>query len=106
PESRYVRAADVAAELRRYLDGEPVEARPLPWLERLRRWVRRQPLLAFLSGTIVVLSILLVSLVVTQAVQYVQSANAQQRDFEKQQWGLYAQSMALAHQHIRSEERR
>ncbi|TWU00354.1 Serine/threonine-protein kinase PknB [Botrimarina colliarenosi] len=46
PNKRYDTAADVAAEMRRYLAGEPVLARPLsPW-GRAGRWARRRPALA------------------------------------------------------------
>jgi len=40
---RYASAAELAAEMRRYLAGEPVDARPLsPW-GRAGRWARRRP---------------------------------------------------------------
>lgn len=46
PGSRYATAADVAAEMRRYLAGEPVNARPLSVWGRTGRWARRRPALA------------------------------------------------------------
>jgi WD40 repeat protein/tRNA A-37 threonylcarbamoyl transferase component Bud32 len=46
PARRYATAADLAADLRRYLDGKPIQARPVRAAERLWCWCRRNPLLA------------------------------------------------------------
>ncbi|MDR3637602.1 MAG: serine/threonine-protein kinase [Isosphaeraceae bacterium] len=57
PGRRYGSAADLADDLRRWLDGRPIAARPVSRLERTWRWCRRRPaiasLVAALSGTIV-----------------------------------------------------
>jgi len=45
-ERRYSSAADLAADLRRFLAGEPVEARAATWWWRLSRWIGRRPVLA------------------------------------------------------------
>jgi tetratricopeptide (TPR) repeat protein/tRNA A-37 threonylcarbamoyl transferase component Bud32 len=57
PERRYRSAADLAADLRRYLRGEPITARPATWFERGRAWCRRQPLIAALLTALVVVFI-------------------------------------------------
>jgi hypothetical protein len=49
PHNRYARAADLAADLHRFLAGEPVQARPLGRLGSALRWVRRRPLEAALA---------------------------------------------------------
>jgi eukaryotic-like serine/threonine-protein kinase len=46
PELRYATAGDLAADLRRYLDGEPIMARPLSVNRKIWRWARQQPGLA------------------------------------------------------------
>jgi eukaryotic-like serine/threonine-protein kinase len=43
---RYATAADLVADLRRFLAGEPILARPAGLLERTGKWVRRRPALA------------------------------------------------------------
>jgi eukaryotic-like serine/threonine-protein kinase len=46
PARRYAKVIDLALDLRRFLAGEPIEARPTPQLERLVKWARRHPGLA------------------------------------------------------------
>jgi tetratricopeptide (TPR) repeat protein len=55
PGKRYASALALAEDLRRFLDGEPITARPVGRGERLWRWCRRNPRLAVLSGTVVLL---------------------------------------------------
>src|SRR5262249_60325893 len=48
PGRRYQTAQDFADDLRRFLDGKPIKARPVGVFERLWRWCRRNPLAASL----------------------------------------------------------
>lgn len=50
PPRRFQTAADVADELRRYLNGEPILSRPLSRPARFWRWCRRNPIVSSLSG--------------------------------------------------------
>lgn len=58
PERRYRSAADLAADLQRFLRDEPISARPVSRTERWVRWCRRHPdkatLLAALAASLVV----------------------------------------------------
>jgi tetratricopeptide (TPR) repeat protein len=54
PERRYRTADELAADLRRWLTGEPIHARPVGRVARLSRWCRRQPVLAGLLVALVV----------------------------------------------------
>jgi hypothetical protein len=49
PGRRYPTAGELADDLRRWLEGKPVQARPAGALERLGRWARRNPKLAAAS---------------------------------------------------------
>ena len=50
PEARYASCHEFAADLRRFLNGEPILARPVTSLERFWRWCRRNPKIAFPSA--------------------------------------------------------
>ncbi|HZY88109.1 MAG TPA: serine/threonine-protein kinase [Gemmataceae bacterium] len=52
PVRRYATAADLAADLRRYLAGRPIQARPVGSAGRLWRWCRRNPLAAGLTAAV------------------------------------------------------
>jgi tetratricopeptide (TPR) repeat protein len=55
PARRYATAADLAEDLRCFLAGEPIRARPIGALERLGRWGRRNPAISTLAATTVVI---------------------------------------------------
>ncbi len=46
PPRRYATAADLADDLRRYLEGQPIRARRTGEFERMWKWSRRHPVLA------------------------------------------------------------
>src|SRR5579884_1257277 len=62
PGKRYADAQELAADLRRYLAGEPIHARPVSRGERVWRWCRRNPVVAGL-GTGFILALLLGTIV-------------------------------------------
>jgi hypothetical protein len=53
PRRRYSRAAELAEDLRRYLLGQVVAARPVGNWERAGKWIRRNPAVASLSAAAV-----------------------------------------------------
>ncbi len=54
PAHRFATAAELAAELRRWLAGVPILSRPISSGERLWRWCRRRPALAGLTAALIV----------------------------------------------------
>src|SRR5262249_42148260 len=69
PARRYVSAAPLGDDLRRYLNQEPVAARPVGKVERLGRWCRRKPAQAALSAALLVVTLLGAVGVVTQFIR-------------------------------------
>jgi serine/threonine protein kinase/WD40 repeat protein/Tfp pilus assembly protein PilF len=59
PADRYAVAETLAEDLRRFLADRPILARRSPAVERLRRWCRRNPMVATLSGAVAALLVVL-----------------------------------------------
>src|SRR6266511_2519715 len=61
PDKRYATAQELASDLARFLNSEPVHARPSTRAERVWRWCRRKPALA--SSLFVILILLLIVII-------------------------------------------
>jgi serine/threonine-protein kinase len=55
-EERYASCRDLADDLRRWLEGEPIRVRRAGWLERALKWVQRRPTQAALVATVLCLA--------------------------------------------------
>jgi len=73
PGHRYQTAAELADDLRRFLDDLPIRARPLTPFERLWRWSRRNPVVASLSG---IAALLLATVALVSAIGYLRTTEA------------------------------
>lgn len=69
PSGRYASAGELAADLRRYLTGEPTEARPLSAPRRFARVAKRNPGVTALLATVGVLLLTLTSVSTVAAVR-------------------------------------
>ncbi len=54
PHERYPTAAELAADLERFLQGAPIRARRPAWHEKTWRWCRRKPAVATLAASLLV----------------------------------------------------
>lgn len=59
PADRYQTAAEMAADLRRFLEDKPIQARRAGWAERTWRWCRRNPRVAALLGSVATLLVVI-----------------------------------------------
>src|SRR5262249_6098227 len=100
PARRYATAADLAADLGRFLAGEPIRARPVGAWERGVKLVRRRPVAAALAAASVLLVCSLLTLGWVAAVY-----QSQRAAFERQR-GEEAERLATLRAEIQASLRR
>ena len=99
PSSRYTDAFALAKDFSRFLDEEPVLARPVTSLDRLSRWVQRNPIVA---GALTSAALFLVVALAGTAFGLVRSNQALKRE----QAALVVESDALKNEKIASADAR
>jgi WD40 repeat protein/serine/threonine protein kinase len=96
PAGRYSTAQELADELGRFLQHEPIEARPAGQLEKAWRWCRRKPAIASLSAATVLL-LLAVAIGSPIALVRIQQAREQSEQAREQSEQMsYDSDMRLA----------
>jgi hypothetical protein len=85
PQERYRSCGELASELRRWLDGEPIRARRLGLGERFVRWCRREPLTMVAVGVTALAMLLAGVLPVIMAVRLVRTIDDER---EAEAWSL------------------
>jgi WD40 repeat protein/tRNA A-37 threonylcarbamoyl transferase component Bud32 len=102
PDRRYGTTAELAAELRRFLAGESIQARPVSTGGRVVRWSRRRPAVATLLALIIVVAAVGFGLVTWQWRQTVEERNrtaaALDRAEQARQEEAFQRSLAQEHQ--------
>jgi serine/threonine protein kinase len=105
PVDRYITAGDMAADLRRFLRGEPTLARPLTSSQRLVRWVRRKP---WAAALLVVVALSLVTIGAMAGVYTAQLRGAL-RESESSRQAMrrqyYASDIQRAHEALHTRRR-
>jgi serine/threonine protein kinase len=100
PTRRYASAAEMAADLRRFLGGEPILARPAGWGEKSWRWARRNPTVAALAGsllTVIIASLAILAGLLARSEQLRQRAELNEQKAQQMQ-GVAEQHAQAAHQ--------
>jgi WD40 repeat protein/tRNA A-37 threonylcarbamoyl transferase component Bud32/tetratricopeptide (TPR) repeat protein len=83
PAHRYASAAELADELQRFLDGEPIKALRVGPVVRGWRWLRRRPLVAALGTSLVLLALVIgISATVAQRAQRTYRLTSLQRTID------------------------
>ena len=96
PENRYASAAELADELVRYQQGEPILARPVGRIEKTVKWARRNPgIAASLTG--------LVAIIVTAFVLVSWSYWSAEDARYAERWGRYRSDIAAAYGALQSQ---
>jgi WD40 repeat protein/tRNA A-37 threonylcarbamoyl transferase component Bud32 len=98
PARRYATARELAEELRRFLNGETVRARPTGAQEKLLRWCRRKPLVAGLLSALLLATMLGGTGILWQWTRARQSAADRLVALRETHRQLYAADMKAAQQ--------
>ncbi len=96
PGKRYASAAALAEDLRRFLVGEPIAARPVGPTERSWRWCRRNPWLAGAVGLAAAALVVVVSLALLYADRQTRLAASEGRRADEQTRHSEEQARAAA----------
>src|SRR5262245_47586485 len=89
-------ARELADDLRRWLGGEPIQARPVSAGERAWRWARRRPAVSALLGAVILVATLGLAGIVWQWQRAESKAAAEATANDKLERNLYFTRIALA----------
>lgn len=92
PARRYASARELAADLRRFLEGRPIHARRIGLTERIGRWSRRNPLVASLLAVIALLGVVSCAMIM-----YEMEKTVQERDAARKAEGETRRALILLH---------
>lgn len=83
PSRRYPTAAELADDLRAYLDGRAIQARPIGRVEKMGRWCRRNPALAGVTALAAVALLAVTAVSVAYAVSQARSRSELQGAYNR-----------------------
>ena len=96
PARRYGSAAALAEDLKRFLEGSPIQARPVGTWERTLKWVRRRPAIAALLALVAFVTALGFGLVTWQWQQAESARRGEADKAEELRIKNYSRNTALA----------
>jgi WD40 repeat protein len=103
PAQRYASAGALAADLRRWLRGEAIEARPVPLIEQAMLWAARRPALAGMAAALLVVLMAASALLLRANRRLAASLHAEEAALhtseERLQTALMAEATALLRSH-------
>jgi serine/threonine protein kinase/WD40 repeat protein len=101
PEERYAAAGELGDDLQRFLEDQPIRARPPTARQRLRRWVRRHRPLAValaVTGVLLPVAVLLLTLLHSWQRQQLESERAAFAEQQAQEQARFAREQARQRQ--------
>ncbi len=102
PHRRYATAKELADDLRRFLDGQPIQARPVGPVESSWRWCKRQPVVAGLIAAVI--AILLAGTTVSSALAIIANNERGRAEQARQAEKERAEGERLAKLHAQAKE--
>ena len=96
PSRRYASAQELAEDLERWIEGEPIHARPVGRTEKVARWVRRNPTIAGLLSLVALSLLLGLGFTAHFAVEAREQAQEARRERDAAEDRRYLSDMRLA----------
>ena len=96
PARRYATAAELAADLARFLGDEPIRARRVGPLGRLVRWGRRNPVPAASLGVLMLTGLVALAAILGQWREAVDARRRAERAVAAERWERYRSNIAAA----------
>ena len=96
PGRRYATAGELAADLARFLNDEPIRARRTGPLGRMARWGRRNPVPAASLGAMVMTGLLALAAILWQWREAVEARQRAERAGAAERWERYRSNIAAA----------
>ncbi len=96
PEHRYGSAGELAVELERWLNGEPILAKPATRLQKIKKWAKRKPAIATLVALLIIVATFGISGVLWQWREAIAAKQiAEQKAIDAAQQAIRAEKSAL-----------